>query len=114
MNRDKTLKLVEAVTLYSAGIDHARAMDWLTMECTEYEWKLVCTALDVVDEIHVDNGIGTIYQTEKILSSREHRENRYPPILRLYGPDIHKQRSEARIAAIADEFRRKGIKFRET
>ncbi len=71
MNRDKTLMLIEAVTLYSSGIDHTWAMDWLCVECTEPEWKLVCTALDRVDEIQVNNGIGTVYQTEKILALKE-------------------------------------------
>lgn len=110
MNRDKTLRLVEAITLYASGIDHTEAMDWLSIECTDLEWELVCAAFDAVDEIKVDNGIGTVWQTEKILAIKEGRKHRYPSI---FTNCINQEQSDRRIAELANEFRQRGIKFKE-
>lgn len=110
MNQEKTLKLVEAVTLYSSGIDHSEVMDWLTIECTDSEWDFITEALRRVDEIKVDNGIGTIWQTESILAKREGRKHRYPSI---FSGCINQQESDKRKAELASEFRQRGIKFSE-
>lgn len=113
MNKSKTLTLVRAVVLYVSGLNHGPAMDDLTMECTDYEWKLVCDALDLADEVEVDSGIGTVYQVEKVLAKREKREDRYPSCLLLYGLDeeTSKRNVKYQIDKLAREFTKKGIKF---
>lgn len=115
MNREKTLKLVEAVIKYSQGIDNTTVMDWLTMECTDYEWASVLKAFEVVDEVEVDNGIGTISQTEEVLSRREKRPNRYPSTLLLFGTNQEEMKADAQayIDKLASEFKKRGIKFNE-
>lgn len=115
MNREKTLKLVEAVIKYSQGIDNTTVMDWLTMECTDYEWRIVLEAFEVVDEVEVDNGIGTISQTEDVLARREKRRTRYPSTILLFGTNQEemKRNAQAHIDKLASEFRQRGIKFRE-
>lgn len=115
MNREKTLKLVEAAILYSQGLENTPVMDWLTMECTDYEWKTVLQAMDRVDEVEVDHGIGTIYQTEEVLARREKRPTRYPSTILLFGTNQEEMKSNAQayIEKLANEFRQKGIKFRE-
>lgn len=113
MNREKTLKLVEAAILYSQGLGITLVMDWLAMECTDYEWKTVLQAMDRVDEVEVDHGIGTIYQTENVLARREKRPSRYPSTVLLFGTNQEEMKRNAQvyIDELANEFRQKGIKF---
>ncbi len=110
MNRQKTKWLIEALYLYSNGIDNTPIMDNLSMECTDGEWNFVCQMNDFIDELEVDNELATLYQVEKVYSERENRRCRYPGIL----ASIFKSDEENRqiVKSLADEYAKKGIKFK--
>ncbi len=110
MNRQKIKWLVEALYLYLNGLDNTSVMDNLTMECTDGEWNFVRQMNDFIDELEVDNDLGTLYQVEKVHANREDRPNRYPGILiSLFNSD---EKNRQIIQSLADEYTKRGIKFK--
>lgn len=109
MNRRNIKLLIEAVTLYAIGEDHTYPMEELSYFVgSNSEWKFVCDCLELVDQVMVDNGKGTVQQTEKVLAKRENREDRNALVF-----DDKDKRTQVAIM-LADEFTKEGIKFEAT
>ena len=81
MNRQRVKQVIESLYLYANGLDNTIVMDTLCMECSDSEWRFVCDLHDFVDELEVDNNLGTLYQVEKVYAARENRRCRYPGML---------------------------------
>jgi hypothetical protein len=69
---------------------------------------MVLEALHEADEFLADSDVGTLCQKERIFAEREKRASRYPGAL-----ETDEKVIQEKIAALAREFRTRGIAFRD-
>ncbi len=101
-------KMRKAVIFYVADApEYNHLMDDLTQECTDAQWEKLCRMIDEADDFLADSDIGTLAQKERMFAKRACRPNRYPTVFDL--DDVR----EKKIAALAKEYKAKGIPFRE-